>query len=252
MMQHDGGTVDAAEVGKFADLAAVWWDPDGDFRPLHRMNPIRLDYLRDHICAQFGRDPDALKPLSGLSILDVGCGGGLLCEPLARMGADVTGIDAAEEGIAAAKAHAAEMGLRIDYRAMTAEALAEADKRFDAVVAMEIVEHVSDLDAFARALGALVEPGGLVALSTLNRTPQSYALAIVGAEYILRWLPRGTHDWNRFPTPAELGASLMQGNLHVVDETGFGYNPLGDTWRRSDDLSVNYAVVAVADGDATL
>lgn len=244
-MQPTGGTVDEGEVGKFAALAQTWWDPDGAFRPLHRMNPVRLDWLRDHLCAQFGRDPVARAPLAGLRVLDVGCGGGLLSEPLARMGATVTGIDAAEEGIMAARAHAQLMGLDIDYRATTAEALAGEGATFDAVLAMEIVEHVSDVPAFAIALGQLVEPEGLVALSTLNRTPRSYALAIVGAEYILRWLPRGTHDWNRFPTPEELGAALEGGGLRVVDRTGFVYNPLRDDWRRGDDLAVNYGVVAV-------
>jgi len=250
-----GGTVDDGEVGKFAALAQTWWDPDGAFRPLHRMNPIRLDWLRDHLCGQFGRDPSARAlagggPLEGLRILDVGCGGGLLSEPLARMGAEVTGIDAAEEGVMAARAHAGSMGLEIDYRATTAEALAAQiedgeGERFDAVLALEIVEHVSDIPAFARALGGLVEPEGLVALSTLNRTARSYALAIVGAEYVLGWLPRGTHEWKRFPTPEELGEALGAAGLEVVDETGFTYDPLRDDWRRGDDLSVNYGTVAV-------
>jgi len=249
-MQHTGNTVDEGEVGKFAALARTWWDPDGAFRPLHRMNPIRLDWLRDHLCGQFGRDPAGRTlsgggALAGLRVLDVGCGGGLLSEPLARMGATVTGIDAAEEGVMAARAHAEAMGLDIDYRCMTAEALAAEGARFDAVLALEIVEHVADLPAFARALGALVEPEGLVALSTLNRTARSYALAIVGAEYVLGWLPRGTHDWNRFPTPGELREVLAQGGLQVVDETGFVYNPLRDDWRRGEDVSVNYGVVAV-------
>ncbi len=244
-MQPTGGTVDEGEVGKFAALAETWWDPDGAFRPLHRMNPIRLDWLRDHLCGQFGRDPSGLAPLKGLRVLDVGCGGGLLSEPLARMGATVMGIDAAEEGVMAARAHAGAMGLEIEYRAVTAEALAEEGMRFDAVLALEIVEHVADLPAFASALGDLVEPHGLVALSTLNRTARSYALAIVGAEYILGWLPRGTHDWNRFPTPEDLRMALAGGGLQVVDETGFIYNPLSDDWRRGEDVSVNYGVVAV-------
>lgn len=244
-MQPTGGTVDESEVGKFAALAQTWWDPDGAFRPLHRMNPIRLDWLRDHLCGQFGRDPGGRAPLAGLRVLDVGCGGGLLSEPLARMGAAVAGIDAAEEGVMAARAHADAMGLEIDYRCISAEALAEEGARYDAVLALEIVEHVADLPAFARALGALVEPEGLVALSTLNRTARSYALAIVGAEYVLGWLPRGTHDWNRFPTPEELRAVLAQGGLQVVDEAGFIYNPLRDDWRRGEDVSVNYGVMAV-------
>ncbi len=244
-MQPTGGTVDSSEVDKFAALAATWWDADGPFRPLHRMNPVRLDWLRDHLCGQFGRDPKERNALSGLRVLDVGCGGGLLSEPLARMGATVTGIDAAEEGVLAARAHAGAMGLKIDYRAVTAEELAGEGARFDAVLALEIVEHVADLPAFAEALGALVEPEGLVALSTLNRTARSYALAIVGAEYVLGWLPRGTHDWNRFPTPQELRTILAEGGLSVVDEAGFSYNPLADTWSRSGDLSVNYGLIAV-------
>ncbi len=249
VMTMSGETVDESEIGKFAALADKWWDPDGAFRPLHRMNPIRLDYLRAHICAQFGRDANALKPLKGLRILDVGCGGGLLCEPLARMGAGVMGIDAAEEGINAARAHADAMGLEIDYRAIAAEDLQEPP--FDAVVAMEIVEHVTDIGSFARALAALVKPDGLVALSTLNRTPQSYALAIVGAEYILRWLPRGTHDWRKFPTPDELRAQLAQGGLKTVEQSGFSYNPITDGWTRTEDLSINYAVIAVPENATT-
>lgn len=209
------------------------------------MNPVRLDYIRDHICAEFGRDPSALRPLSGLRIVDVGCGGGLLCEPLARLGAKVLGIDAAEEGIAAAKLHADEMALDIEYRAMTAEALAEEGAEFDVVLAMEIVEHVADRDAFATGISALTAPHGLVMLSTLNRTPQSYALAIVGAEYLLRWLPVGTHDWSSFPTPDELARHLEGAGLKVVDRTGFIFNPVTDKWRCGDDLSVNYAMVAV-------
>ncbi len=248
-MQQTGGmgtgTVDVGEVGKFAALAETWWNPDGPFRPLHRMNPIRLDWLRDHLCAQFGRDPSARRALGGLRILDVGCGGGLLSEPLARMGAEVVGIDAAEEGVMAARAHANAMGLDIDYRAMTAEDIAASGERFDAVLALEIVEHVSDLPAFANALGLLVKPKGLVALSTLNRTARSYSMAIIGAEYVLGWLPKGTHDWNKFPTPGEMRAVLVDAGLAVVDETGFGYDPLRDLWRRNDDLAINYGLIAV-------
>lgn len=244
-MQPTGGTVDDGEVGKFAALAETWWDPDGAFRPLHRMNPVRLDWLRDHLCAEFGRDPGKRHCLDGLRVLDVGCGGGLLSEPLARMGAEVTGIDAATEGVNAARAHADLMGLEIDYRATTAEALAAEGARFDAVLALEIVEHVADLRGFCQALADLAKPGGLLALTTLNRTPQSYAMAILGAEYLLRWLPRGTHDWQKFPTPDELSGHLNDAGVEVVDKTGFIYNPLRDDWRRGDDLGVNYGIVGI-------
>ena len=236
-------TVDAAEVGKFSAMAERWWDADGDMAPLHAMNPVRLDYLRDQACAQHGRDPRDLRPLKGLRALDVGCGAGLLAEPLARMGAEVTAIDASAQAIEAAKAHAAAGGLEIDYRATTAEAL-EAEP-FDLVTAMEVVEHVADRAGFARAVSAHVAADGLLVASTINRTSKSWWLAIVGAERVLRWLPQGTHDWARFPTPDELEAELTGAGLAVVDATGFAYAPVSGRWRRTDDLSVNYALTAV-------
>lgn len=237
-------TIDAAEIGKFDRMAATWWDPDGEAKPLHRMNPVRLDYIRDQVCAQYGRDPDAIRALDGLSIVDVGCGGGLLCEPMARLGAAVTGVDASQEAIAVARDHADEHGLTIDYRADDAGALVREGVQFDVVLAMEIVEHVADIPAFLADVSALAKPGALVFLSTLNRTAKSYALAIGAAEYVLRWLPRGTHDWNKFPTPAELEAALEAAGLPVVDETGFSYAPITDKWSRTTDLSVNYALLA--------
>lgn len=243
VMQHSD-TVDPAEIGKFDEMAATWWDTEGDFKPLHRMNPIRLDFIRDQVCAQFARDPRAMRPLDGLRVIDVGCGGGLLSEPLARMGASVTGIDAGEAAIAVAREHAAAQGIDIDYRPITSDALAAEGAQCEVVTAMEIVEHVADVPAFIASLNALLAPGGLLVMSTINRTARSYATAIAGAEVILRWLPRGTHDWAKFPTPTELTAALEQVGLSVVDETGFHYSVLGDRWSRTEDMSVNYALVA--------
>ncbi len=237
-------TIDAAEIGKFDRMAATWWDPEGEAKPLHRMNPIRLDYIRDHVCAQYGRSPETLRPFSGLSVVDVGCGGGLLCEPMARLGAAVTGVDASAEAIAVARDHAEIQGLDVSYRAVSAAALVAENAQFDVVLAMEIVEHVADIPAFLSDVAALAKPGALIFLSTLNRTAKSYALAIGAAEYVLRWLPRGTHDWKKFPTPAELEAALTDAGLTVVDDTGFSYAALRDTWSRTTDMSVNYALVA--------
>jgi 2-polyprenyl-6-hydroxyphenyl methylase/3-demethylubiquinone-9 3-methyltransferase len=234
-------TIDAAEVAKFEAMAADWWDPNGSAAPLHRLNPCRLDYLSAQIAAQFGRDRAAPRPFDGLRLLDVGCGGGLVSEPMARLGAAVTGLDAAGASVQAARAHAALSGLTIDYRAEPAETLAVAGERFDVVLGLEIVEHVADVPAFLSALATLAAPGGLVILSTLNRTGASFAKAIVGAEWVLRWLPRGTHDWRRFVTPDELAAAAAQAGLKPVDRTGMVFNPLRGDWRLNDrDLSVNY------------
>ena len=239
-----GSTVDAREIAQFAAIADAWWDEEGAFKPLHRLNPVRLRYIRDRLCAHFGRDPEAPKPLSGLRLVDVGCGGGLLCEPMTRMGATVTGIDAAEEGIAAAKAHAASVGLKIDYRAATAESLVAAGESFDAVISMEVLEHVANVDAFLAACRDLTRPGGALALSTLNRTPKSYLTAIVGAEYVLRWLPRGTHNWKKFIRPSELAAALRRQGLELADLTGIEYSPLADRFSLGRDLGVNYLAFA--------
>ncbi len=243
----DAASVDPAEVAKFAALAESWWDPHGRLRPLHRLNPTRLAYIRDRMAARLGRDPLGERPLRGLSILDIGCGGGLLSEPLSRLGAQVTGIDAAATSVRVAALHAARDGLNIDYRHATAEALAAAGHRYDLVLNMEVVEHVADLDAFMAASCALVKPGGVLVAATLNRTPKAFLLAVVGAEYLLRWLPRGTHDWRRFVRPSELAGRLRRGGLTVSEIVGVTYNPLADRWRRTRDLGVNYMVFAVKD-----
>lgn len=237
-------TVDPREVERFAALAAEWWNPRGKMRVLHKFNPVRLAWLREKIIAHFGRDPRAIRPLEGLRLVDIGCGGGLISEPLARMGASVVGIDPAERNVGTAALHAQESGVTVDYRATTAEALADAGERFDVVLAMEVVEHVADMGLFLARAAEMVKPGGLMFAATLNRTKRSFALAIVGAEYVLGWLPRGTHDWNKFVTPDELAAALEAGGLSVVDREGVVFNPLADEWRRSSDLSVNYMMMA--------
>jgi 2-polyprenyl-6-hydroxyphenyl methylase/3-demethylubiquinone-9 3-methyltransferase len=238
-------SVDPAEIAKFSALAEEWWDPAGKFRPLHKFNPTRLAFVRDRVAAHFGRDPLAEKPLAGLSLLDIGCGGGLLAEPLSRLGAKVSGIDAAERNIKVAALHAAESGLEIDYRHATAEDLARAGRSFDVVLNMEVVEHVADLGAFLEASGALVKPGGAMVVATLNRTPKAFLLGILGAEYLLRWLPPGTHDWRRFVRPSELARALGTGGLAVTQISGMAYNPLADDWHLSRDTGVNYMVFAV-------
>jgi 2-polyprenyl-6-hydroxyphenyl methylase / 3-demethylubiquinone-9 3-methyltransferase len=237
-------TVDEAEVTRFSALAAQWWDPRGKMAVLHKFNPVRLGFIKEAACRHFGRDDKRLDALAGLRVLDIGCGGGILSEPLARLGAAVVGADPSQANIAAAQLHAADAGVSVDYRATTAEALADAGERFDLVLAMEVVEHVADLDLFIRCCTEMVRPGGLMITATLNRTLKSFALAIVGAEYVLRWLPRGTHQWDKFVTPDELEAALERHGLAVVDETGVIYDLLADRWRLSTDMDVNYMVVA--------
>lgn len=239
-------TVDPAEVAKFEAMAAEWWDPSGKFRPLHLMNPCRLDYITAQIAAEFGRDLAGALPFKGLRVLDIGCGGGLLSEPMARLGADVVGADAAERNIPVAAAHARQSGLAIDYRHTTAEALAAAGERFDVVLNMEVVEHVADPQAYLTACQELLEPGGLMICSTLNRNPKSFMMAIVGAEWVMRWLPKGTHDWQKFITPDELYALIRGAGLDPVDRKGMVFNPLSWRWSLSDrDLSVNYVTASL-------
>jgi 2-polyprenyl-6-hydroxyphenyl methylase / 3-demethylubiquinone-9 3-methyltransferase len=240
----DAGTIDAAEVARFSRLAGQWWDPRGPMAALHKFNPVRLAYIRDHAAGHFGRDPARLDSLAGLRMLDVGCGGGILSEPLARLGAAVVGADPSDSNIAVAQRHAAQSGLTIDYRNTSAEALADAGESFDVVLAMEVVEHVADVRLFVDVAAAMVKPGGLLFVATLNRTVKSFALAIVGAEYILRWLPRGTHQWDKFVTPNELEIAIEQSGLAIADETGVIYNLLADRWQLSTDMDVNYMVVA--------
>jgi len=245
-MATTGTTVDAGEIEKFQQMADAWWDPNGMFKPLHMLNPCRLDYITAQIAAEFDRDLTGDLPFKGLRILDIGCGGGLLCEPMARLGADVVGADAASRNIPVATLHAEQSGLEIDYRHTTAEDLAANGERFDAVLNMEVVEHVADPKAYIAACGQLLKPGGLMICSTINRNPKSYAMAIVGAEYVMRWLPKGTHEWSKFITPDELYALIEAGGLRPVDRKGFVFNPIAWSWSISGkDLSVNYVTASI-------
>lgn len=245
-MQRAASTIDEGEVAKFQAMAEEWWDPSGKFKPLHMMNPCRLDYITRQIAAEFERDLNGNAPFAGLRILDIGCGGGLLAEPMARLGADVVGADAAERNIPVARLHARQSGLDIDYRHTTAEGLAAEGEQFDAVLNMEVVEHVSDPAAYLAACRALLKPGGLHICSTLNRNPKSYVAAIIGAERVMRWLPKGTHDWAKFITPDELYDLLRTAGLEPVDRKGFVFNPVTWNWSISDrDLSVNYVTASI-------
>ena len=237
-------TIDPSELAKFTAMAADWWNPNGQFKPLHKFNPTRLAYIRDKLCAQFDRDPQGALPLKGLRLLDIGCGGGLLSEPMARLGAEVVGADAGEANIKTAALHAEQQGLDIDYRAITAEELVTQGEVFDAVLNMEVIEHVADPQAFMNACGQLMKPDAIMFLATLNRTLKAFALAIIGAEYVLRWLPRGTHDWDKFITPKELENMADKAGLELYSSTGVSFNPLTDKWRQTGDLSVNYMGVA--------
>jgi len=240
----DSASIDPAEVAKFSAMAAEWWDPQGKFAPLHRFNPVRLAFIRAEAAAHFGRDARSLRPFEGLTLLDIGCGGGLLSEPMARLGFAVTGADASDRNIGTASAHAAQSGLAIAYRATSAEALAAEGAKFDVVLNMEVVEHVADVPAYLAACTAMVKPGGLTMVATLNKTLKSLALAKIGAEYVLNWLPRGTHDWNRFIPPAELQKSLEESGLTIMKTQGVSFDPLNWDWRLSSDMDVNYMVVA--------
>lgn len=245
-MQPATNTVDPAEVAKFEAMAAEWWDPNGKFKPLHMLNPCRLDYITTQIAAEFGRDLKAAQPFAGLRLLDIGCGGGLLSEPMARLGAQVVGADAAARNIPVAQLHAEQMGLKIDYRHTPAEALAEAGEQFDIVLNMEVIEHVADPQGFLTTCQTLLKPGGLMICSTLNRNPKSFMMAIVGAEWVMRWLPKGTHEWHKFITPDELYTLIRTAGLDPVDRKGMVFNPAAWRWSLSDrDLSVNYVTTSV-------
>jgi len=239
-------TIDPAEIDKFQAMAEEWWNPEGKFKPLHMLNPCRLDYITSQIAAEFDRDLAASNPFAGLRILDIGCGGGLLAEPMARLGATVVGADAAARNIPVAQLHAEQSGLDIDYRHTSAEALADAGEQFDVVLNMEVVEHVSDPQAYLNACQALLKPGGLMICSTLNRNPKSFMMAIIGAEYVMRWLPKGTHEWSKFITPDELYELLRTAGLDPVDRKGFVFNPVTWSWSISSrDLSCNYVTASV-------
>ena len=245
-MTTSTSTVDPAEIAKFEAMATEWWDLEGKFKPLHMLNPTRLDYITRQIASEFGRDLTGDAPFAGLRILDIGCGGGLLCEPMARLGADIVGADAAAGNIPVAKVHAEQSGLTIDYRHTTAETMAADGEQFDVVLNMEVVEHVADPLSYLTACHDLLKPGGLHICSTLNRNPKSFAMAIVGAEFIMRWLPKGTHEWNKFITPDELFALLEKAGLNPVDRKGFKFDFLGWSWSISDsDLSVNYVTASL-------
>lgn len=243
-------TIDQSEVDRFSAMAAEWWDPTGKFKPLHKINPLRLAYIRDKVSENFGRDPKAHLPLRGLRVLDIGCGGGLLSEPVARMGAEVLGADASERNIGIAKTHAAQTETVVDYRTVTAEALAAAGETFDVVLNMEVVEHVADVEFFLSTCASMVRPGGLMLVSTINRTFKAAALAIIGAEYVLRWLPRGTHQYEKLVRPEEIEAPLGNAGMEITDRTGVFFNPLQNQWNLSSDMDVNYMMLARRPGPA--
>ncbi|CAN7243159.1 bifunctional 2-polyprenyl-6-hydroxyphenol methylase/3-demethylubiquinol 3-O-methyltransferase UbiG [Phenylobacterium sp. LjRoot164] len=248
MSSASASSIDPKEVEQFSRIAAEWWDPKGKFAPLHKFNPVRLSFIRDEVQARFGRDPKAIRPFEGLRLLDIGCGGGLLCEPMTRLGFQVTGVDASERNIGTAGAHAAEQGLAIDYRATTAEDLLAAGERpFDVILNMEVIEHVADPGAYLRDCARLLAPGGLMIVATLNRTLKALALAKIGAEYVLRWVPAGTHDWNKFLKPEELRGFLDGEPVAVHGPFGVAFNPLTDRWVRSSDCDINYMVTVTRD-----
>lgn len=237
-------SIDPAEIAKFSAMADAWWDPAGKFAPLHKFNPVRLAYIRETAAAHFGRDAKSLKPFEGLKLLDIGCGGGLLSEPMARLGFSVLGVDAAEKNVKTAAAHSAGQNLDLSYRCTTAEQLALEDARFDVILNMEVVEHVADLHEYLGACAQLIAPGGIMFVATINKTLKSLALAKIGAEYVLGWVPKGTHDWNRFVAPALLRAILEDDGLKILKTQGVAFDPLSWNWRLSNDIDVNYMMVA--------
>ena len=242
MSAGNTSTIDPKDVAKFSAIADEWWDPEGKFKPLHQFNPIRLQFIRDRLCDHFDRDPLSMHPLKGLSVLDVGCGGGLIAEPLARMGAKVTGIDASEKNTVTAQVHAAESGLNIDYKATTVEELAAVGEIFDAVISLEVVEHVANFELFIKGCADLMGVNSAILIATLNRTPKSFAFGIVGAEYIMRWLPRGTHNWKKFIRPSELTSALRRNRVVTEEIAGLSFNPFTNKWRVNEDVSVNYVI----------
>ena len=242
--QKKAGTIDEDEVARFSAMADEWWDPTGKFKPLHKFNPVRLAYIKQEVCRKFGRDPKAADAFKGLRFLDIGCGGGLLSEPMARLGAEVVGADPSETNIKIANLHMQNSGLQIDYRAETAEDLAAAGETFDVVLNMEVVEHVADVPLFLQATSSMVRPGGLMFVATINRTLKAYALAIVGAEYVLRWLPKGTHSYEKLVRPSEIEGPLNEAGLRIIDRSGVSYNPVTDTWAQSRDMDVNYMLLS--------
>ena len=244
MSEAAKSTIDQSEVDRFSAMAAEWWSPTGKFRPLHKFNPVRLTYIRDKAAENFGRDPKSPKPLEGLRVLDIGCGGGLLSEPVARMGATVVGADPSEKNIGIASTHAKASGVSVDYRAATAEQMAEAGETFDIVLNMEVVEHVADVELFMTTCARMVRPGGMMFVATINRTIKAAALAIFAAENILRWLPRGTHQYEKLVRPEELEKPLTADGMQIADRTGVFFNPLSNQWNLSKDMDVNYMLLA--------
>ncbi|MCF6343267.1 MAG: bifunctional 2-polyprenyl-6-hydroxyphenol methylase/3-demethylubiquinol 3-O-methyltransferase UbiG [Devosiaceae bacterium] len=240
----NNSTIDKEEIARFSAIAKEWWDPNGKFKPLHKFNPVRLAYIRENLIEHFSLDGTKPQPLAGLEIVDIGCGGGLLCEPLKRLGANITGIDAAKRNIQIAKAHAKQSGLKINYQTTSAEELAASGIEFDVVLNMEVVEHVNNVPLFLKSCAKLVKPNGLMLVSTINRTAKAFALAIVGAEYVLNWLPKGTHSYDKFLTPEEISAMVEREDMVIIDRCGVTFSPLKDQWRRSRDMSVNYMLLA--------
>jgi 2-polyprenyl-6-hydroxyphenyl methylase/3-demethylubiquinone-9 3-methyltransferase len=242
-------TIDKKEIENFSKMADEWWDKNGKFKPLHKFNPLRIKFIFDEICAHFGIDGNNEQPFKELSLLDIGCGGGLIAEPMVKTGAKVTAIDAGEKNINIAKTHAEKEGLKINYQVATAEQLAKEQRKFDVILNLEVIEHVADVELFMQSCASLLKPNGIMIIATLNRTMKSYALAIIGAEYILNWLPKGTHKWEKFIKPSEMSKYLRKNELNISKMKGLCYNPVSDSWRLTDNPDVNYIISAVKEND---